>query len=120
MVQVNWKTDNEVNVDRFELENAGQKIATVYAGGNYHYTDRSPKADNFYRLKMIDKDGSFTYSKVVKVSFARTVEQVKVYNTVGQLIVNKKGFVEDIKNQLRPGFYLLRYAGKTEKYFKKQ
>ncbi|MFT3823436.1 MAG: FG-GAP-like repeat-containing protein [Chitinophagaceae bacterium] len=74
-----WSTSQEMNVDLFEVQrNADakefRKIATVSAVGNssstlfYDYTDTiSNNKVYYYRLKMVDKDGSFTYSKVVSV-----------------------------------------------------
>ena len=49
-------------------------IAIAFAKGNqrnnYDYTDAHPfDGTNFYRLKMIDIDGTYTYSKIVMVNF---------------------------------------------------
>ena len=79
-VCLNWVTANEVNVENMIVEKSAdgktfQPLATVNAdGGNgnnyYNYEDKQPFAGfNFYRLKIIDKDGSFTYSQIVKVDF---------------------------------------------------
>lgn len=68
--KLNWSTSNEVSVDRFEIErstNGGEynSIGVVRAGSNsYTFTDNAPLTRNYYRLKMIDKDGSFTYSPI--------------------------------------------------------
>ncbi len=72
---LNWSTANEINVDRFEVERSSpavggrrefSKIGTVKAGSlNYTFADNTPLATtNHYRIKMIDKDGSFSYSPV--------------------------------------------------------
>ena len=79
-----WETSNEVNTLLFEIERsfdgtnfikAGQVNATGnYNRSNYGYTDASlPQYPNykglvFYRLKMKDRDGSFTYSKTIRLS----------------------------------------------------
>lgn len=75
-----WTTSSEINSKYFEVEKAhnGQafmKISTVNAAGtssinrNYAYTDRIPQSgSNFYRLKMVDLDGSFKYSSIVKLN----------------------------------------------------
>jgi hypothetical protein len=80
-VQLNWQTSDEVNTANFEVERAGNgvdfsAIGNVAATGNgatnsdYSFTDAAPLAGvNAYRLKMIDKDNSNTYSKVVAVEF---------------------------------------------------
>ncbi len=61
---LNWTTAQEVNTDRFEIERSGNsrefsKIGVVKAGNtNYTFTDNDPlKGVNYYRLKMLDKDG---------------------------------------------------------------
>ncbi len=73
---LNWKTSQEINVDRFEIERSSNgreyaKIGTVKAGQTqYSFTDENPetKNSNYYRLKMIDKDGQFTNSLVRLIS----------------------------------------------------
>jgi hypothetical protein len=71
-----WETKMEQNSSRFEIErsatgSAWSTIATIQAKGNssaassYSYTDGSPlQGANYYRLKMIDLDGSAVYSEV--------------------------------------------------------
>ena len=72
---LNWKTSQEINVDRFEVERSNNgrvfsKIGAVKAGSlNYTFADNTPLATtNYYRLKMLDKDGSFTYSPIRSLS----------------------------------------------------
>ncbi|GLU52495.1 hypothetical protein Dfri01_19560 [Dyadobacter frigoris] len=82
-----WITTSETNTDYFEIErvqgtgaftrNQFKKIGEVTAAGNstneqqYSFTDISPdlSSTNYYRLKMIDKDGSFQYSRIQSVYF---------------------------------------------------
>jgi hypothetical protein len=78
-VQLQWKTAQEINTKDFEVEwsNDGQsfsKIAVQAAAGNstfnqqYSYIHRIPvEGNNYYRLKMRDIDGRFTYSLVIKM-----------------------------------------------------
>lgn len=75
-----WKTANEENVSHFALgkgKNGADftSIAQVSAKGNssvetkYNYNDYHDIAgSNYYRLKIIDNDKQFSYSKVVKLS----------------------------------------------------
>ena len=72
-----WKTANEINVNRFEVQCSGNgqtfvTIGTVAAGGSvYSLTDAntfSNRAVAFYRLKSIDIDDRFTYSSIIKLS----------------------------------------------------
>lgn len=82
-----WITSSEINVDRFETERSTDgtayvKIGTVKAMGerkqtqNYAYTDAQPvPGTNYYKLKIIDKDGNFEYSYVKLISF--TVDELR-------------------------------------------
>ncbi|HUH73498.1 MAG TPA: choice-of-anchor Q domain-containing protein, partial [Chitinophagales bacterium] len=77
--QLQWRTVNEVNVSRFEIERSSDGIqwenisSTSASNGieqNYTAWDNAPLAgSNYYRLKMIDIDGTFKYSKIVEVTF---------------------------------------------------
>jgi hypothetical protein len=73
-----WSTASEQNSSRFEIQrsengNDFSTIATVGAAGNsdklinYQYEDRQLAniAKYYYRLKMVDKDGSTKYSAVI-------------------------------------------------------
>lgn len=77
-----WQSEAETNFDRFEVErstNNGRfdRVATLAARGNGSTRPVSYEtADDlsgqtaeafFYRLKMIDTDGSFTYSRTVMI-----------------------------------------------------
>jgi uncharacterized repeat protein (TIGR01451 family) len=76
-IRLSWTTSKEINSQLFEIErNTGNgsytKIGELPAVGNtndiqvYSFTDLLPAAsDNKYRLKMIDRDGHYTYSAIV-------------------------------------------------------
>ena len=79
-VMVQWKTSSEINADHFVVEKgtdgivfseAGRQAAKASFGyeADYRLTDYLPENGvNYYRLKMVDKDGKFSYSKVVSVN----------------------------------------------------
>ena len=80
-ILLEWTTEHELQTDRFEIERSNNgssfnKTGVVNAKGSgslknsYNFLDVNP-ADpiNYYRLKMIDADGKFTYSNVL--AFAR-------------------------------------------------
>ncbi|MFT3933170.1 MAG: choice-of-anchor J domain-containing protein [Chitinophagaceae bacterium] len=79
-VKVSWKSTEEINssvyivqrsADGVSFTTIGQVNAKGYAA-DYSLVDPSPIiGDNYYRLKAVDKDGKFTYSKVVKVNFTK-------------------------------------------------
>jgi len=77
-----WKTANQDNVNRFEVErlilplNNWTKISSVPASlslsADYSWTDLNAKflmEKGLYRLKMIDNDSRYTYSSSVMVNF---------------------------------------------------
>jgi hypothetical protein len=78
-IKLEWLTANELNTNHFDLERSenGQnfrRLSTVKAQGSSQQTrlywslDAFPlKGINYYRLKMADRDGKFTYSSVIQV-----------------------------------------------------
>lgn len=85
---IRWTTDNEVNVSHFELERSDDKdnfskITEVKAGSNtYAFNDLTinSSADNsYYRLKTVDYDGSFEYSKIIFVRNTIRKIDISVY-----------------------------------------
>ena len=76
-VVLNWYATRETDFKSFDIERSIVGIHFTNAGlvkgqnlANYSFTDNNlPDAKNvFYRLKLIDIDGKFTYSKVVSIS----------------------------------------------------
>ena len=75
---LNWKTAGEYNTDEFIVEQSTgsftyQAVAAVPATGSpngsvYSITVEQASAVASYRLKMKDKDGTFTYSPVVMIN----------------------------------------------------
>ncbi len=78
-VNLNWKTNFEDNLEGFDIEYSTngrlfEKVSAIKAQNNatgalYSYEHNPMKWENtlFYRLKMIDTDGKFVYSKIVSV-----------------------------------------------------
>ncbi|WP_207434611.1 T9SS type A sorting domain-containing protein [Sabulibacter ruber] len=91
-VEVKWATASEINNDRFEVEFSadGKNFSlagTVQGAGNsstiqeYHFHHvRSTNAPTYYRVKQVDFDGKFEYSKTVSVKGGSpAVAQVNLY-----------------------------------------
>jgi hypothetical protein len=148
---LNWKTSSEINSDKFEVEvstnnNAVYTTAgTVMAAGSssttrsYQYSYvMQPGVTYFFRVKMVDRDGSFKYSDIrslnctgvkgiviapnpVLTHFTITgmengKNNVAIYDASGQLIkaqviAQSQGEV-NISN-LHPGFYTVKITGET-------
>ncbi len=91
-VLLKWETEQERNTDYFVIErNTGAgfvNIGTITAGGNtstrsfYSYTDNEATGLGVqsaqYRLKTMDKDGSYVYSNIVFISFADLVTKLQI------------------------------------------
>ncbi len=83
---LSWSTTEEQNSERFEVERSIEgkswhRLGIVPASGNssivrrYAYVDATPaEGVNYYRLKMIDKDGTSAYSQTRSASFALAEE----------------------------------------------
>jgi hypothetical protein len=79
-VLLNWQTVSEANTAHFEVERSRDGIrfapvAVVQAKGNtsevqlYQARDTNPfNGLSYYRLKMVDADGRFEYSKIISIS----------------------------------------------------
>ncbi|MGG9971137.1 T9SS type A sorting domain-containing protein [Ferruginibacter sp. SUN002] len=75
-VDLTWSSATETNTSYYELERSADgttftSIGKMYASGansSYFLSDVMPSTGvNYYRLKMFDKDGEFTFSKVVVI-----------------------------------------------------
>lgn len=79
-----WETSSEYNTSHFSIERSTKdfsfrEIGKIYLDGNsntnslYSFKDIQPfDGINYYRLKIIDHDGSFEYSNIEVVHFDRT------------------------------------------------
>jgi hypothetical protein len=94
VVELNWKTATEIENTGFEIERSKVKSQTSYnfewenigfvkGSGNsnsikeYSFQDKSPKFGKYkYRLKQINTDGTFEYSKVVEVVVNRPLKLI--------------------------------------------
>ena len=91
-VNILWSTSQEVNAGYFDVERSGDqlgwtKIGTVKAKGNsstttdYHLSDRLPlDGTGYYRLKMVDLDSKFKYSKTISVTSESDGRALVIYN----------------------------------------
>jgi len=78
-VTLNWKTETEINNYGFDVErkcsNEWQEIGFIKGNGNsnsekhYSYTDKNPIGGSkfYYRLKQLDVNGKYKYSKEIEV-----------------------------------------------------
>lgn len=78
-IDLKWTTTEEINASHFEIQRSGdaknfEPIGKVDAKGDskvvvdYLFTDQAPlPGTNYYRLKQIDRDGSYAFSKTISV-----------------------------------------------------
>lgn len=147
-VKLQWETSSEINTAEFVVEraNSGERnfktVGTIPALGMsnslhlYIYTDTNLWSGNYsYRLKMIDRNGTFTYSPVISAKILPnetfTVEQnypnpfnpsttilyqvpykgsviIRIYSLTGQILVEKN------MNVLEPGNYTFIWDSKNK------
>ncbi|MFD1144672.1 hypothetical protein ACFQ4C_26325 [Larkinella insperata] len=80
-VRLGWQTTYEANSDYFTIERspdarAFEAIGRVASKGfseslqTYGFSDAAPlKGTNYYRLRQVDRDGTYAYSKIVAVGY---------------------------------------------------
>ncbi|QRR02503.1 T9SS type A sorting domain-containing protein [Dyadobacter sandarakinus] len=142
-----WHTATESRSGRFEVQHstdakAWKHLTSILGQGestqlhSYQYLHGTPDTgDNYYRLKMLDKDGSFSYSAMQHLKFTSDpgitiypnpaagtihlqtadwsqVAAVTVLNTQGQTVYQaEKRPVQHISaSTLKPGFYLVKIS----------
>jgi trimeric autotransporter adhesin len=98
-ILLKWSTSSEQGALYFSVEKSldgnnfdsvGAVIATGYTTikSNYSFTDHNVSAINYYRLKMVDKDGKFVYSSTVIVQNPNAPQQIWVGNNPFQNLIN--------------------------------
>jgi|GEM_PF-575192 len=116
-----WKTAIEENSDYFEIQKSTDglnfaRIGTVDAAGeslvtlSYTFEDATPAiGNNYYRLRMVDLNGSFEYSNVVQIA-TRIKGDIAVY----PVPVNEAMYlVYDSENTGTIQIQVVNYVGQT-------
>ena len=153
-VKLAWQTASETHNQGFDVQRSDngsnfQTIGTVKAVGKaagYNFTDANPlNGTTYYRLKINDTDGKFTYSNVLSlaangktkvkvypsvtsgilsIESAESIESVSVFNSIGQLVYTSAPITSNqyTINHLPSGVYVVRVAAGgavvSEKVFK--
>ncbi len=87
-VHLTWKTANEKDFSHFEVQKSNNakefgSMSTVKSKqtGIYNLVDYFPtEGVNYYRLKMVDLDGTTSFSKTVNINFEKNSSFVSVEN----------------------------------------
>lgn len=85
-VTVQWKTAREINAKNFEVLRSVdgrnyETIGIVAAGarnGSYQLVDAQPLNKAYYRLKQIDQDGKYEYSKAIFIQLGNSLVKNQV------------------------------------------
>ena len=101
---ITWKTTSETNNSGFDIERSAdaktfEKIGFVDGNGDsrdnktYNFTDQNPSSTTYYRLKQIDYDGKFEYSRIISVK--NDLSGISIYpNPAGNQL-----FVKDLQKE---------------------
>ena len=149
---LSWATETEINNDRFEIERGNdaihfEKIGDTKGAGNstttqyYQFTDENPfNGKNYYRLKQVDINGSFSYSNVVEVELdiangvaifpnptqnelfiraERIQQEVRVTDEMGKVVFQANSVPNKINvSTWRKGIYFVIIGNKSFKFAK--
>jgi hypothetical protein len=90
VVRVGWTSQQEINIDHYELERALDaqhftSLGIVVAknsglSSDYLMTDNYPVAgNNYYRIKIVDKSGNITYTSTMVVNIGKGIARIFLY-----------------------------------------
>lgn len=153
---LDWACVSEINTAYFDIERSAngrdfKSIGRTNAAGtteattNYHFVDAQPlQGMNYYRLKQVDRDGKYAFSKVLSIQnsgaaeirvypnpamqelhvsgLSETPQKYSILNHLGQIVLSgtldaRQATIAIVS--LQPGSYLLR-VGQTDIRFTKQ
>jgi hypothetical protein len=107
---LDWSTAQETNSSHFVIEKSSDGIqfasaGTVQAAGNsfnpvnYQYTDNDPiDGISYYRLKQVDLDGNFSYSRTLTIQYEAKSAVKKIINPFSNSV-----FVQFTAGTVAPG-----------------
>jgi Secretion system C-terminal sorting domain len=100
-VQLNWKTQTEINSKHFEVERSTDGVnfsgigikdaaGNSVSDRNYDYLDVNVQSDvTYYRLKMVDIDDRYAYSNIVVIRKSKgDIKGVRIYPNPSNGIFN--------------------------------
>lgn len=108
-VSVSWTTASESNSSHFDIERSANgkswiNIGTVSSYGesvkskSYSFVDNAPaNGENLYRLKMVDRDASFAYSRIISVSL-EPASAISIFPNPAydKIMINSNGDVKQV------------------------
>ncbi|MBK9508340.1 MAG: T9SS type A sorting domain-containing protein [Cytophagaceae bacterium] len=109
-VSLTWSTASETNFSHFVVQKSKdakgfENIGRIESAGfeseknEYSFKDEKPfSGNNYYRLKMVDKDGTEDYSKMISVNFDRKALAVFYPNPTQDFVRFENIKTEDISS----------------------
>lgn len=101
---LHWTTLSEKDADKIIIEkvgslsNAFEEIGIVKAIGNstsainYEFIDEKPYSINYYRLKLVDLDKTYTYSKLIELTNTEVSPDIFLFPNPADQILNLRFF----------------------------
>jgi hypothetical protein len=151
-----WLTANERTASYFDIEKSVDsknwtRVGSQKAGNTEGYAFTDPQAFDktnapYYRLKMMENDGTFSYSMIrqVKIDKVRSIKvypnpakdalyiegietkndwQIKLLNNVGQVVATHKGMgassIEITTQDFNSGMYIVEFQSDETRWTKK-
>lgn len=99
-ITLQWITATELNNSGFEIQKSKngrdwgaiafvEGVGTITDTNDYAYQDVNPFSGiNYYRLKQIDFDGAFEYSKVIAVEYNSSERSISVFPNPSSGLIN--------------------------------
>ena len=118
-----WKTSTEENTSHFVIEHSAdaklfKELGMTNAAGNsqeekeYRFANKTPLlGNNFYRLKMVDIDGKFTYSNVVLLNVLKDKTTILLYPNPSATQLNIE--LQNLPVQANVSMRIIDITGKT-------
>lgn len=84
-INVSWKATVDEKFSYFDIEKSTdgktfKSIGKINGSSQYNLIDANPvSGDNYYRIKGVDIDGQFTYSKVIDVLYNSSTAALTIY-----------------------------------------
>jgi Secretion system C-terminal sorting domain len=156
-VQLGWQAQSETNFSHYEVERSidGRNFTTIgtvasVPDGLYSFADNSIAGASkfYYRIKMVDKDGKFSYSAIISITTKGNINvslapnpaknylnvnglkskgEIKIYDITGRVVKTEKNITAQAISidiaALNNGTYILQYfdgASTTTQKFNKQ
>ncbi len=90
-VLLKWNTANEINTSYYEVQRSSnglefeaidniKSFGLTGSGNSYSMLDNKAGSVNYYRLKIVDIDGKFSYSKIISINIPGLHQKIYVLN----------------------------------------